>query len=81
VNQRKDEIGIKGCEHAVAMVESLPIEHDDHRHCIGYVRSTLRWQANRIAKLEAAVRKVRAGDAQGPGLARLYSLVSEDGEV
>ena len=53
VNHRKDEMGVYGCEYAVSMVELLPIEHDDHKHYIGYVRSTLRWQGNRIATLES----------------------------
>ncbi len=73
-NHYKDQIGVKGCELAVGMVQDLPIEHENHEHMIGYVASTLRWQANRIEVLEAAVRAVRASDGDNEARVRLYDL-------
>ena len=63
-NHRKDEMGVHGCEYAVSMVEHLPIEHDDHEHYIGYVRSTLRWQASRIVELEALLKAAESKDGE-----------------
>ena len=42
------------------------------------LRARLERRHERIAELEAAIHRVCAGDASGPGLARLYALVSDE---